>query len=59
MISRRFGPIDGRRHDLYSGMTRQLESSPAFHNKLIYRNPAYGCANVFWCTYKGCRIAAP
>ncbi|KAJ0391836.1 hypothetical protein ATCC90586_011255 [Pythium insidiosum] len=63
IISHLFGPIDGRRHDLFmlnqSGLKERLESNPAFHKKLIYGDPAYGCTNVFCCPYKGCRIDLP
>jgi hypothetical protein len=60
LISHLFGPVDGRRHDLFmlneSGLKAELENNPAFHDKLIYGDPAYGCTNVFCCPYKGCRI---
>ncbi|GMF40638.1 unnamed protein product [Phytophthora fragariaefolia] len=63
LISHLFGPVDGRRHDMFmlnkSGLKRELETNPAFHNKLIYGDPAYGCTNLFCCPYKGCRVNAP
>ncbi|KAE9124044.1 hypothetical protein PF002_g7954 [Phytophthora fragariae] len=64
IISHLFGPVDGRRHDLFilnqSGLKTQLEINPSFHNnKLIYGDPAYGRTNVFCCPYKGCRVNAP
>ncbi|OWZ12983.1 hypothetical protein PHMEG_00013767 [Phytophthora megakarya] len=63
LISHLFGPVDGRRHDMFmlneSGLKFKLEGNPAFHNKLIYGDPAYGCTNVFCCPYKGCRVNAP
>ncbi|KAE8969771.1 hypothetical protein PR003_g28223 [Phytophthora rubi] len=56
IISHLFGPVDGRRHDLFmlnqSGLKQHLENNSAFHNKLIYGDPAYGCTNVFCCPYK-------
>ncbi|KAE9023074.1 hypothetical protein PF010_g14479 [Phytophthora fragariae] len=63
IICHAYGPVDGRRHDIYmlreSGLMSLLEGSRAFHNKLIYGDPAYGCTNVFCCPFKGCRIDAP
>lgn len=58
-----YGPVDGRRHDIYmlreSGLMALLEDNPAFHNKLIFGDPAYGCTNVFCSPFKGCRVNAP
>ncbi|EGZ08565.1 hypothetical protein PHYSODRAFT_340308 [Phytophthora sojae] len=63
MICHVYGLVDGRRHDIYmlreSGLMSLLEGNDAFHNKLIYGDPAYGCTNVFCCPFKGCRIDAP
>eukprot|EP00644_Phytophthora_capsici_P014658 jgi/Phyca11/128795/e_gw1.78.45.1 len=58
-----YGPVDGRRHDIYmlreSGLMGLLEANPLFHNKLIFGDPAYGCTNVFCSPFKGCRVDAP
>lgn len=63
LISHLFGPVDGRRHDLFmlneSGFKDVLEKNSNFHNKLIYGDPAYGCTNVFCCPFKGCRVDVP
>ncbi|OWZ15427.1 hypothetical protein PHMEG_00010930 [Phytophthora megakarya] len=52
IISHNFGPVDSRRHELTKG-------TPAFHNKLIYEDPAYRWTNVFCGPYKGCRMNIP
>lgn len=58
-----YGPVDGRRHNIYmlreNGLMSLLEDNPAFHNKLIYGDLVYGCTNVFCCPFKGCRVDAP
>ncbi|OWZ13353.1 hypothetical protein PHMEG_00013332 [Phytophthora megakarya] len=63
IIAHLFGPVDGRRHDLFilneSKRKDFLHNNSAFHNKLIYGEPAYGCTKVFCCPYKGCRINTP
>ncbi|ETI45213.1 hypothetical protein F443_10189 [Phytophthora nicotianae P1569] len=61
-ISRLFGPVDGRRHDLFmlneSGFKDVLKNNSNFHNNLICGDPVYGCTNVFCCPYKGCHLDA-
>ncbi|ETI48449.1 hypothetical protein F442_07529 [Phytophthora nicotianae P10297] len=41
-----YGPVNGRRHDIYvlreSNLMSLLDDNPAYHNKLIYGDPAYG-----------------
>lgn len=60
MICHLYGPVDGRRHDIYmlrqSGLPELLEGNPAFHGKLVYGDPAYGCTDVFCCPFKGCSV---
>ncbi|ETP37297.1 hypothetical protein F442_14888 [Phytophthora nicotianae P10297] len=60
IICHLFGPVDGRRHDIYmlrqSGLPEMLEDNSEFHGKLVYGDPAYGCTDVFCCPYKGCSI---
>ncbi|ETO66295.1 hypothetical protein F444_16437 [Phytophthora nicotianae P1976] len=60
IICHLFGPVDGRRHDIYmlrqSGLPELLEDNLEFHGKLVYGDPAYGCTDVFCCPYKGCSI---
>ncbi|OWY97709.1 hypothetical protein PHMEG_00031699 [Phytophthora megakarya] len=63
IICHLFGPVDGRRHDIYmlreSGLPHVLEGNTDFLGKLIYGDPAYGCTNVFCCPFKGCRVNTP
>ncbi|KAF0731276.1 hypothetical protein Ae201684P_011837 [Aphanomyces euteiches] len=63
LISHVFGPVDGRRHDIFmlneSGLKDVLEANAVFHKKIVYGDPAYGCTNVFCCPFKGCRIDIP
>jgi hypothetical protein len=60
IIAHFFGPVDGRRHDIYmlrlSGIEEVLEKNSAFHGKVVYGDPAYGCSNVFCCPHKGCQL---
>ncbi|KAG2771739.1 hypothetical protein PC116_g23790 [Phytophthora cactorum] len=63
LVSHLFGPVDGRRHDLFmlneSGLKAVLENNINVHNKLIHGDPAYRCTNLFCYPFKGCKVDVP